>query len=342
MKKKGFTLVELLVVIAIIALLMSILMPALSKVRKMANRIKCGSNISGLGKSMLIYANDNDEEFPVSGGRSAEWANQGQTIADYTATLRRDAYGTNNPTQATIGSSLYLLIKYADAVPAQFVCGGDEGREEFEIIEDIAPEAISNNIADTEKLWDFSTKPGNYYSYSYQMPFVPPVANVQGGGSLRVPYPCTASSDGGRPVMSDRNPWLDINANNHRDDSLSDSPDWPSGEEVPSPDAMWSQNGNEYTDPEGTWNSASHDFEGQNVLYVDGHVDFAKSANVGIDNDNLWWTWGVAGDQFAPDTKGKQAPDVGSDLQTVGAGGGAEATPFHKNDAYMASEMKQQ
>ncbi|MFO7906770.1 MAG: hypothetical protein R6U98_29210, partial [Pirellulaceae bacterium] len=45
---------------AIIALLMGIMMPALARVRQMAYRMLCGTNLSGLGKVMLIYANDND------------------------------------------------------------------------------------------------------------------------------------------------------------------------------------------------------------------------------------------------------------------------------------------
>ncbi len=71
MKKKGFTLVELLVVIAIIALLMGILMPALARVRAIAFRMVCGSNLSGIGKAMLIYANDYEDEFPQGGAKVA-------------------------------------------------------------------------------------------------------------------------------------------------------------------------------------------------------------------------------------------------------------------------------
>ena len=58
MKKKGFTLVELLVVIAIIAMLMAILMPALGKVRQMAQQLICGTNLSGLGKAIIVYNNE--------------------------------------------------------------------------------------------------------------------------------------------------------------------------------------------------------------------------------------------------------------------------------------------
>lgn len=61
-KSKGFTLIELLVVIAIIALLLSILMPALNKVKAQAKKVVCASNLSQLGKALELYTINHDNK----------------------------------------------------------------------------------------------------------------------------------------------------------------------------------------------------------------------------------------------------------------------------------------
>lgn len=58
-RQKGFTLVELLVVIAIIALLMSILMPALARVKSQAKAVLCLSNLKQWGLVFSPYTSDN-------------------------------------------------------------------------------------------------------------------------------------------------------------------------------------------------------------------------------------------------------------------------------------------
>jgi prepilin-type N-terminal cleavage/methylation domain-containing protein/prepilin-type processing-associated H-X9-DG protein len=62
--KKAFTLVELLVVIAIIALLVSILLPALNKAREQAKLLVCLSNVRQLIQAEMYYAYDNEDRFP--------------------------------------------------------------------------------------------------------------------------------------------------------------------------------------------------------------------------------------------------------------------------------------
>jgi prepilin-type N-terminal cleavage/methylation domain-containing protein/prepilin-type processing-associated H-X9-DG protein len=64
-RKKAFTLVELLVVIGIIAILISILLPALTRARESANRAACLSNLRTVGQMLWIYANTNKDQVPL-------------------------------------------------------------------------------------------------------------------------------------------------------------------------------------------------------------------------------------------------------------------------------------
>ena len=94
-ERKGFTLIELLVVIAIIALLMSILIPALSKVREQARTVGCLANLRQWGIICTMYAEANERQalerhrdqrlvvaLPASGGIAVLEGEQDVVLSD--------------------------------------------------------------------------------------------------------------------------------------------------------------------------------------------------------------------------------------------------------------------
>ncbi len=256
MKRKGFTLVELLVVIAIIALLMGILMPALARVRQLAFRMTCGTNLSGIGKAMLIYANDYEDELPRAGGRASTWGNAVQ----WDAPDRYRAYGLaadGSSGQATISSCFYLLVKYSEVTPKSFVCKADAGTNEFKL-SDITGLNTNFELIDA---WDFGPVADSrkHCSYAYHMPF-----------GL---YALTTSSEPGFAVAADRNPFIISPAAAAADLNLF-KPDI----------APW----NGTTDDAKAGNAIAHQSEGQSVLFLDNHVEFAKRAYCSMEDDNIY------------------------------------------------------
>ncbi len=124
-KKKAFTLIELLVVISIIALLMSILVPALSKVKQLARLTVCKSNLKNLGTSTFAYASSNREKLPIGYWRSGP---EGTTSTWQSYVMKELDEYMSRPNSKNFGTEIfgfgYLWRDNLLDEPKIFVCPG--------------------------------------------------------------------------------------------------------------------------------------------------------------------------------------------------------------------------
>ena len=224
------------------------------RIRQTAFRMVCETNLSDISRGMSMYSHDYDNEYPRAGGIDSVWATG---IANWKADNRITAFGLSadgSGGMATITSSLYLLVKYTDRSPRSFVCKGDSGTTKFR--------SEDYNVSNMwyMDLWDFGPESAKHCSYSYHIPY-----------GL---YPLTSSSEPGMAVVADRNPWMKSPRTEGKDASLLASYNPLGGKEKVN-----------------IGNAISHQEEGQNVLFVDGHVAFKKQPFCGINNDNIYTYW---------------------------------------------------
>jgi len=310
-KKKAFTLIELLVVVAIIALLISILLPSLSRARELAKRAVCASNLRGIGQGVHIYANDNKEWFPIHFS-SATVTNVGpptQTNHNYVGKLGLDYHlPTSTQTHSRDSHpsrSLFMLIIGGQQSPGQLICPSSADEEDD----------MRNRGAYSTQGQESAARPGKTrfdfagytkLSYSYQMPF----------GRRGKPR---ETMDARMPISADKGPYFmagddqvgggnAVGALRDERNTLVPPQNWLGG----NPTDVINYSNEEWR----PYNSPNHNQEGENILYVDSHSDFQRKPIAGVHRDNVYTAFaqngytdqthslvGIVDDQIAPLTQ---------------------------------------
>jgi len=245
---------DVIVVVLVCLFILAVVPVACHQSQADSYRLQCAQNLSVIGKAMMNYANDYNGKLPRSGGSSSYYA---PGIEKWNGADRFEAFDLEpdgSGGRASISSCFYLLVKYDDVTPESFICPGDSGTTEFKIAD---ANAGNRTLVD---LWDFGPFGFAHCSYSYHMPF-----------SFSI-YTLTTAFEPGMAVAADRNPWIK---------SPAGKPKQFPGNFTPDGDREAVKAGN----------AISHQEEGQNVLFLDNHVNFAKRSFCGINNDNIYTYW---------------------------------------------------
>jgi len=128
--RRAFTLIELLVVIAIIAILAAMLLPALASAKQKAWTISCVSNLKQIGLGLKMFADDNEERYPQSGGSITwNWADPASPTNGWMQQIYSYVQNTNVfhcPGNAQLPVNNRSPFNYFNGARAAYVAAGDQ------------------------------------------------------------------------------------------------------------------------------------------------------------------------------------------------------------------------
>ncbi len=290
----AFTLIELLVVISIIAILISILLPALAKARELANRAVCMANVRGIIQSMLTYGQSNDGTFPVIPGvpgplaGSAYYLNEPIQEGNWTTGMTAPQvvqywyqYGPGFTWAGTATpcplASLWLLVLQGYTTPASFICPSDPlaaGPSPEFVTSGTVACYISNFSPPASTIADF-TSPNNEVSLgqgeSYSLAFPWHLGATGQTGT----WWTTNGANTEVPLVGDMAP-MDGSATNG--DGTGEGTYLRVTTTLPTANTYGPY----------IYNSGNHAGDGQNVGFGDDHVTWETSPYVGQNGDNIF------------------------------------------------------
>jgi prepilin-type N-terminal cleavage/methylation domain-containing protein len=266
-RRTGFTLIELLVVVAIIALLIGILLPSLGRARELANRSVSGTRLNGLYKSLNTYSVGANEQFPLYGA-SMTGDLEGFSDADNARAANSTTFDTTMATQlvGSITAPLWGVVRDGSVSPKNFINPSDKDAAE-DPIGDYASPGGTVTAVDLNKTWDFTLAPATpgqtirraTLSYSIMDMYDPIVGNNWGPNT---------NADWVFMATDNNNTGATGNAANLHTHEKSENA------------AATIVNAEE--------NSRDHKYEGQSVMYGDGHVGFENTPFIGPSGNNIF------------------------------------------------------
>ena len=261
------TLTELIIIFVIVFVSLMIILPVLYDHERPDYRVKCASQLRGLGNATAMYHNDFDGRNPIpwtdkvkKAGFGTGWYN---AKGSNTYTRWYDPTWKDWDKQPTVGGCLFLLVKYEDVSPKAFVCPGDKDAEEMFLKDAIY---LNSSIEDWSYVNDFQN--GFNLSYSMNDPWENPL---------------NASSPSDIAFLADKSNKFDTETFSERPHT-GNSPNYKIT-------GFWTDQGDKEGSDEGHGNSNNHNTEYQNVLFAGGHVERLETPTVGIEGDNIYTRW---------------------------------------------------
>ena len=188
---------SLLIMAAMIALVAALLFPAFKGSRELSNRSVCAANLRGIMQSMAVYANDNNDQYPIIFGKAGYGlANASPGTPDPNADKVINSLFTTNPAPS-VTQNIWLLVLNGQVAPKQFLCKSDPAP---------AVSATTTIAGNYQTNFNDNGKPSDFtYSYSFAYPWTTTTGVIGDWWKY--------TTDAGLPLIADMSPMGGAGAN---------------------------------------------------------------------------------------------------------------------------------